>query len=245
MVVNDDGAKSKHVNKLCYFLKKQDHNVFAVLPQENQSGMSGRIDINGNLHFHVAGKYIILSGSPIDCIHFGIQYLEKRNIEIDLVISGVNIGLNYGTATFYSGTVAAALEANLYGINSIAISVDDESVTAKNGFLMLIEKIIEFVHITKLKGVTLNLNFARITDFSDIFQIIFENEFFDKSFILPKLVIEKESFGLKANGSVDGTKIGANTLMYGILSRYYGLYIEDNYYIWAEEFENFLNQVYK
>src|SRR5690606_39413300 len=40
----------------------------------------------------------------------------------DLVVSGMNLGVNLGDDVFYSGTVAAAREGALKGIPSIALS---------------------------------------------------------------------------------------------------------------------------
>ena len=39
-------------------------------------------------------------------------------------MSGINLGLNSGMDILYSGTVSAAVEANIYGIPSIAISAE-------------------------------------------------------------------------------------------------------------------------
>src|SRR5690606_5724562 len=43
---------------------------------------------------------------------------------VDIVISGINKGLNVGMDVLYSGTVSAAIEANLYGIPSMALSAE-------------------------------------------------------------------------------------------------------------------------
>src|SRR6185436_14045390 len=64
-----------------------------------------------------------LDGTPADCVyvalHAGTRVLPRRP---DLVVSGINKGLNLGQDAFYSGTVAAAREGALRGIPAIASS---------------------------------------------------------------------------------------------------------------------------
>ncbi len=42
----------------------------------------------------------------------------------DLVVSGINGGLNVGINVLYSGTVAAAIEGAFFGITSVAVSLE-------------------------------------------------------------------------------------------------------------------------
>ena len=60
-----------------------------------------------------------IEGTPVDCIKFAKHQLK---LDFDLVISGINKGGNVGSDIVYSGTVAAAIEANILGIPSIAVS---------------------------------------------------------------------------------------------------------------------------
>ena len=59
---------------------------------------------------------------PADCVKLGIDQLCEHPPE--LVVSGINAGLNAGINVIYSGTVAAAREAFFYGISSIAVSLE-------------------------------------------------------------------------------------------------------------------------
>lgn len=62
-------------------------------------------------------------GTPADCVELGLGNLYPG--AIDLVVSGINMGLNTGTAfALSSGTVGGALEATLNGIPSIALSAE-------------------------------------------------------------------------------------------------------------------------
>lgn len=63
-----------------------------------------------------------VEGSPADCVKIGVFELCSRRP--DLVVSGINGGLNAGINVLYSGTVAAAIEGAFFGINSIAVSLE-------------------------------------------------------------------------------------------------------------------------
>ena len=65
-----------------------------------------------------------MDGTPADCVYvalYGQRILPRKP---DLVVSGLNHGLNLGNDVFYSGTVAAAREAALKGFMALAVSAD-------------------------------------------------------------------------------------------------------------------------
>ncbi len=64
----------------------------------------------------------VVHGTPSDCVKLGITELLPE--KPDLVVSGINSGLNTGINTHYSGTVAAAMEAALFGVDAVAISLE-------------------------------------------------------------------------------------------------------------------------
>jgi 5'-nucleotidase len=63
-----------------------------------------------------------VQGSPADCVKIGVHQFCPR--QPDLVISGINCGLNAGINVLYSGTVAAAIEGAFFGITSMAVSLE-------------------------------------------------------------------------------------------------------------------------
>lgn len=63
-----------------------------------------------------------VEGSPADCVKLGV--VEFSAEPPDVVISGINGGLNAGINVLYSGTVAAAIEGAFFGITSIAVSLE-------------------------------------------------------------------------------------------------------------------------
>ena len=63
-----------------------------------------------------------VEGSPADCVKLAIgEFCPRRP---DLVVSGINGGLNVGINVLYSGTVAGATEGALFGIPSVAVSLE-------------------------------------------------------------------------------------------------------------------------
>ena len=102
------------------------------------------------------------SGTPADCVKVGIESI-LRDIEIDLVLRGINNGPNLGTDVIYSGTVAAAIEGLIEGKPSIALSCDSSKVSsdeyreAAKYTAKLIQKLEG--NLDKLNGNILNVNF--------------------------------------------------------------------------------------
>jgi 5'-nucleotidase len=62
------------------------------------------------------------SGAPSDCVALAVLGIVER--KPDLIVSGINMGANLGYDTFYSGTVAAAVEGVINGTPAIAFSLD-------------------------------------------------------------------------------------------------------------------------
>lgn len=123
LIVNDDGLTNKNVLSLQAILK-QYGNVYVCVPDGERSGSSHsthKYDILKE-NFFKSDKYENVythTGTASDSVKFFLKFVTK---EIDYVVSGVNAGFNLGIDVVYSGTVGAALEANLYGIKSVALS---------------------------------------------------------------------------------------------------------------------------
>src|SRR4026209_2542541 len=58
-----------------------------------------------------------VDGTPADCVALGTHHWH-----VDLVLSGINLGLNLGNSCWHSGTLAAAKQAALLGLRGIALS---------------------------------------------------------------------------------------------------------------------------
>ena len=72
---------------------------------------------------------------PADCVVTGL-HSNLINVKFDAVVSGINFGANMGTDIIYSGTCAAARQGILYGVPSIALSIDpiDWKKASEEGF---------------------------------------------------------------------------------------------------------------
>ena len=61
-----------------------------------------------------------VNGTPADCVALGMH----RWGHVDVVLSGINLGLNLGNSCWHSGTLAAAKQAALLGSRGIAFSTN-------------------------------------------------------------------------------------------------------------------------
>jgi len=122
LLTNDDGVKSPGLHALKLALSR-DHDVWVLAPDGERSGTSHRITLKGAIQrMKVQDRTYSCSGSPADCVILGL--LGGLPVKPDLVVSGINLGPNIGTDVVYSGTAAAARQAALMGLPSIAVSLD-------------------------------------------------------------------------------------------------------------------------
>jgi 5'-nucleotidase len=121
LVSNDDGVHSPGLHALARVAKRFG-DVRVVAPDVEQSAMSHAITVRRPLHYvqtHVDGLDAYrVDGTPADCVALGTHHWER----VDLVLTGINLGLNIGHNIWHSGTVAAAKQASFLGIPAIAFS---------------------------------------------------------------------------------------------------------------------------
>ena len=123
LITNDDGIFAPGIVPLVEWAKKIG-DVTVVAPKKEQSGKSHAIEFVNPFEIK---KVDIFDGveayscdsTPADCVRFGIMGLKK---EYDLVLSGINRGVNLGVDMIYSGTVAAIFEASYWKHRAIAFS---------------------------------------------------------------------------------------------------------------------------
>ncbi len=121
LVTNDDGFESDGLKALVEALKPFG-KVITVAPTVNKSACSHSLTLDRPLRFiRLDDDFFKLDdGTPTDCVYLSLHsLLEKKP---DLVVSGINKGANMGEDITYSGTAAAAMEAALHEVPSIAIS---------------------------------------------------------------------------------------------------------------------------
>lgn len=121
LVSNDDGYTAPGLEVLVEALQGLG-DITVVAPETNHSGASNSLTLNRPLTVRTAANgFVCVNGTPSDCVHVALTGLMESRP--DLVVSGINNGANMGDDTLYSGTVAAAAEAYLFGIPAIAFSL--------------------------------------------------------------------------------------------------------------------------
>jgi 5'-nucleotidase len=121
LVTNDDGVNAPG---LLAIVKRvtEDADVIVVAPATEQSAVSHKITLHKPLRVkEVAPGRFACSGTPVDCVQVALGQVMTRHP--DLVISGINSGPNLGDDVIYSGTVAGAREAALWGLPAVAFSL--------------------------------------------------------------------------------------------------------------------------
>lgn len=125
LVTNDDGIHSYGLQALSKSLSSLG-TVVVVAPDRERSAVGHSLTLHSPLRAdEIAEGRFAVSGTPTDCVNLGIHGLLQT--KPDIVVSGINKGGNLGDDLTYSGTVAAAMEANLMGVPSFAISLDAQS----------------------------------------------------------------------------------------------------------------------
>lgn len=128
LIGNDDGIYSPGVLCLANTLAQAGHNITVVCPDRERSATGHALTLHKPLRVEAVGAPFddridawASSGTPSDCIKLGLDELSKE--PPDWVVSGINRGANLGCDVLYSGTVSAAMEGLLAGINSLAVSL--------------------------------------------------------------------------------------------------------------------------
>ena len=128
LVTNDDGIYAAQLPALVRWCQKLGE-VTLVAPKVEQSAKSHGITLRQAFEAKqvdlVPGvECWCVDSTPADCVRFAVLGLHKQ---FDLVISGINRGLNIGTDVLYSGTAAAIFEAGILGLPGVALSVKPEN----------------------------------------------------------------------------------------------------------------------
>jgi 5'-nucleotidase len=123
LVTNDDGYDAPGLEALIRAVEPLG-DLLVVSPERGISGASHALTLDRPLRVRERGvRRFSVDGTPADCVHLGVLNLAG-GAGPDLVVSGVNRGLNVGDDVTYSGTVAAAMEGALLGIPSVAFSME-------------------------------------------------------------------------------------------------------------------------
>lgn len=137
LLTNDDGVFAPGIRALAEAFSAAGHGVYVCAPDRERSAASHSVTIGSALHARAvdvpgATRAWAVDGTPSDCASLGL--FLTRDAGVDLVVSGINRGMNMGGAAIYSGTVAAAMEASMCGAPALAASliVDPHSTAAED-----------------------------------------------------------------------------------------------------------------
>ena len=133
LVTNDDGIESEGIQVLARHLDAAGHEVLLVAPDRNFSGSGAalgdlqldaglpaeRVAIDGLAHLETWA----MAGPP--ALTVVAAALGAFGPAPDLVVSGINAGLNTGRSILHSGTVGAALTGQNFGLSGLAVSLED------------------------------------------------------------------------------------------------------------------------
>ena len=161
LLTNDDGIHAPGLWAL-YRALKSDHNLVVVAPERERSAVGHGITLHKPLRAYkvtVNGgdEGWAVTGTPADCVKLSMVELLGRRP--DLVISGINPGANVGVNLNYSGTVAAAKEAALYGVPALAVSVQSPENPFYDDAARFVAQLVPTLRAKGLPaGVFLNIN---------------------------------------------------------------------------------------
>jgi 5'-nucleotidase len=122
LLTNDDGIHAQGLAALEAVARTLSDDVWICAPESEQSGAARSLTLSEPLRYRRLGeRRFAIQGTPTDCVMLGVEHLMD-GAKPDLVLSGVNRGLNAAEDVTLSGTVAGAIEGMALGIPAIALS---------------------------------------------------------------------------------------------------------------------------
>jgi len=168
LLCNDDGITAHGIQALAAALDGLG-DLYVVAPESEQSAVGHAITVRDPVRAHEVDfsgpsgdiPAWAVTGTPTDSIKLAChELLDERP---DLVVSGINHGPNTAVNVLYSGTVSAATEASILGIDAVAVSLCDWSAEDFTGAKRWARRIVRLVLRSGLPpGVLLNVNVPAI-----------------------------------------------------------------------------------
>ena len=122
LITNDDGYSADGIKILYEIAKNYTDDVWIVAPEHEKSGASHALTFINDLTLKKQNENIYsVNGTPSDCVVIALENVlqDKRP---NILLSGINSGVNVAEDITYSGTIAAAMEGVIRRVPSIAIS---------------------------------------------------------------------------------------------------------------------------
>jgi 5'-nucleotidase len=169
LVTNDDGVTAPGLLALAHAMRPLGE-VTVLAPDRNWSGSGHVKTIDRPLRVKdvrlADGSAALASdGAPSDCVALALLgFVSKK---FDLVVSGINPMPNLGHDVTYSGTVTAAMEAVIWGVPGIAVSLDSAENHLSDLEYETAAQIASFVAQQTIEhrlpaGILLNVNVPRL-----------------------------------------------------------------------------------
>lgn len=159
LVSNDDGIYSPGIAALAE-VAAEFGSVRVVAPDVERSSSGHAITASRPLSYRrtqIGGfEAYRVNGTPADCVALGAHLWEK----VDLVLSGLNLGLNLGNSIWHSGTLAAAKQAALLGLRGIALSAPATAEPDFSAFKPWMHRVIDTL-LPHTDLCLVNVNFPR------------------------------------------------------------------------------------
>lgn len=129
LIVNDDGIEAEGIKLLARWAATRGE-VRVIAPKVEQSGKSHAIDFMNPIEikrvdFPGGAEAYSMASTPADCVRFGTVGLGEK---YDIVLSGINRGVNMSGDIIYSGTMGAIFEAAHQNHRGIAFSTTPENL---------------------------------------------------------------------------------------------------------------------
>lgn len=225
LLVNDDGYTSKIYCQLRDYLIKNGHHVCAFAPYINYSTNSAKINLGKKIETVCIDKaFYAVKGTPIDCLHIGMKYMSNKHIKPDLVMSGINQGLNYGSTVLYSATTMVAIESNLFQVNSIALSMEhssEDEIWIMDKLMWVVENLLHYyLNQPRYLGFTLNVNF--LSCFPT--RVLKENDQINFDFILPNIHQSSDVYWVECSSN---SLVYQDSVIVGGINRKTGYYLNE------------------
>ena len=122
LLTNDDGINAEGIAAL-YTALSRKHSVYMFAPDGERSACSNALTLRDSIRVdRIDENRYAVYGYPADCVNVGLHspFVGK----VDLVVSGINHGPNLADDIYYSGTVAGARTAYIFGVSGLAVSLN-------------------------------------------------------------------------------------------------------------------------
>lgn len=122
LITNDDGIDAEGLHLLEELARTLSDDITVVAPATNQSGTGRSISLDKDIGWQKRDeRHYVVEGTPSDCVMLALHVLfcDKKP---DLLLSGINHGMNVADDIGYSGTIGGAMEGAIVHIPAIALS---------------------------------------------------------------------------------------------------------------------------